>query len=120
MTFVVTAYWDARPGEEHRVAEFLELVTPMTRAENGCLMFRAYRCLDNPAGFFLHEQYVDGDAFEQHRASEHFQRYILGEVVPRLDARHVSTQSIPRLDEAAGSRMKVDSAPQVPAPSIPA
>ncbi len=58
-----------------------------TRAEPGCLHFDACRSLDHPDEFTLFEKYVDEGAFEAHRRSEHFARYIERGVLPLLDER---------------------------------
>ena len=83
----VIARYRARPGEGDAVAATLVHHVAATRAEPGCVQFDAYRSADDPDEFALYERYVDEPAFESHRASPHFQRYILGDVVPRLAER---------------------------------
>jgi quinol monooxygenase YgiN len=50
------------------VAEF----TSLTRAEPGNVSFEWSRSLDDPAVYVLVEAFVDADAHEAHKASEHF------------------------------------------------
>jgi quinol monooxygenase YgiN len=84
---VLTATWRAKPGNEQRCAEILELMTPLTRAEPGCLFYQAHRSADDPRVFVLYEQYVDDAALLAHSQSEHFKAHVLGEAVPLLESR---------------------------------
>ena len=83
----IVARYRARPGEGDAVAAALTAHVAATRAEPGCLQFDACRSVDDPDEFVLYETYRDEAAFESHRASPHFQRYIAGDVVPRLAER---------------------------------
>jgi autoinducer 2-degrading protein len=63
------------PGhEEEAVGYFRELI-PASRREPGCRMYVVHRGKDDPAKFFIYEQYDDEAAFDAHRASPHFERY---------------------------------------------
>jgi quinol monooxygenase YgiN len=87
MSFVVTAKWTAKPGEEGAVADcILQLMEP-SRAEPGNLFYQAHRDPEDPTAFFFYEQYVDGDAYKAHGESEHFQRLAFGDAIPRLVSR---------------------------------
>jgi quinol monooxygenase YgiN len=83
----LTATWHAKPGNEQRCAEILALMTPLTRAEPGCLFYQAHQSADDPSVFILYEQYVDQAALEAHSSSEYFRKYVLGEAVPLLESR---------------------------------
>jgi quinol monooxygenase YgiN len=87
MTYVVTATWRAREGEEERIAQILETITPLCRAEPGCLMYQAHRSPDDARLFFIYEQYDDEAAFEAHARTEHVERHVRGDAVPRLELR---------------------------------
>jgi len=87
VTYVVTARWRAKEGEEERVAELLARNAALSREEPGCLMFVGHRSLEDPRNFFLYEQYEDEAAFRAHGETEHFKNIVLGDVVPRLEAR---------------------------------
>ena len=58
-----------------------------TRAESGCVHFIVSRSEKEPDRFVLFEQYVDEAAFDAHRTSSHFDRYIDNGVVPLLAER---------------------------------
>lgn len=83
----LTATWRAKPGNEDRCREILELMTPITRAEPGCLFYQAHQLADDPRTFVLYEQYVDEAALRAHAESEAFKTLILGEAVPLLETR---------------------------------
>ena len=87
MTFVVTALWRARDGEEERVAEVLATNAALSEQEPGCRMFIAHRAVDDPRTFLLYEQYDDEAAFKAHTETAHFQELVLGIAVPRLESR---------------------------------
>ena len=83
----LTATWRAKPGNEQLCREILELMTPLTRAEPGCLFYQAHQSGDDPGLFILYEQYVDAAALEAHSLSEHFKEHVLGKAVPLLESR---------------------------------
>ena len=83
----LTATWRAKPGNEDRCREILELMTPITRAEPGCLFYQAHQLADDPRTFVLYEQYVDEAALKAHSESEAFKTHVLGEAVPLLETR---------------------------------
>ena len=87
MTFVVTAIWRAKEGEEERIAEILATNAALSEEEPGCLMFVAHRAVDDPRTFLLYEQYDDEAAFKAHMETKHFKELVLGNAVPRLENR---------------------------------
>lgn len=87
MTYVVTALWLAKEGEEETVAEILATNAALSAQEPGCRMFIAHRSVDDPRTFLLYEQYDDEAAFKAHTETEHFRELVLGNAVPRLEAR---------------------------------
>lgn len=84
---VVIAQYRTRAGKGDEVASVLALHRPATVAEPGCRAFTVNRSQDDGDRFVLYEQYDDEAAFEAHRASPHFRRYIEGQVVPLLAER---------------------------------
>jgi len=84
---VVIAQYRTRAGKGDEVASVLALHRPATVAEPGCRAFVVNRSQDDGDRFVLYEQYDDEAAFEAHRASPHFKRYIEGQVVPLLAER---------------------------------
>jgi quinol monooxygenase YgiN len=91
MPFVVTATWKAKPGQEDEVRSLLGRVAAASREEPGCVLFWIHRSLEDPATFFLYEQYTSEAAFRQHAASDHVRAIVLDDAVHRLDERRRST-----------------------------
>lgn len=87
MTYVVTATWRAREGEEERVRQVLEVLTPLCRAEPGCRQYQAHRSPEDPRLFFIYEQYDDEAAFEAHAQTDHVQRHVRDDAAARLELR---------------------------------
>jgi (4S)-4-hydroxy-5-phosphonooxypentane-2,3-dione isomerase len=87
MAYVITAFWKAKPGEEQRIEQIIQTMTPLTLDEPGCIAYQGHRSLEEPGLFMLYEQYVDEAALDAHRASAHFQRYVIGEAIPNLESR---------------------------------
>lgn len=90
MAVYVVARWLARNGEEERVAELLPEIAAASRAEPGCLEYRAVRATDDPRAFVLFEGYADEAALATHRESEHFRTLVVGTAVPLLEERQVT------------------------------
>jgi quinol monooxygenase YgiN len=84
---VVIAQYRTKAGKGDEVASVLALHRPATVAEPGCRAFVVNRSQDDGDRFVLYEQYDDEAAFEAHRTSPHFKRYIEGQVVPLLAER---------------------------------
>lgn len=84
MAYVICATWTAKPGEEAAVAALLDQVSRAAVQEPGCLLFWVHRSLEDPATFFLYEQYASEAAFQTHAASDHVRRYVLEDGIHRL------------------------------------
>ncbi|MQA02972.1 MAG: antibiotic biosynthesis monooxygenase [Streptosporangiales bacterium] len=91
MAFVVAATWQAKPGEEERIREVIRTMTPLSRAEEKNLVYQAHVSPDDPTVFFLYEQYVDEQGYEDHKAAEYFQQHVFGYAVEYLANREVRT-----------------------------
>ncbi len=72
---VLAVVWVARPGHEDEVANIFRKLESESRREPGCLMYIVHRQKDQPARFFIYEQYRDDAALQAHRDSPHFQEY---------------------------------------------
>lgn len=89
MTYVIAATYVARDGEAEGVRSALLSAIPPSRAEPGCITYRAHRSVQDPSVFFLYEEYVDADGFKAHAESDHFDRFIRGQAWPLLESRTV-------------------------------
>ena len=87
MAIVLKATWTANDGFEDIVLDALERLSPLSREEQGCLLYQAYRDPAEPRMFHIFEIYDDEAAVEAHGASEHFGTYALGQAIPVLESR---------------------------------
>jgi quinol monooxygenase YgiN len=90
MAYVVVATWTARDGEQDAVAAAIDALIDPSRAEPGNLLYQPHRDPSDPHVFFLYEQYEDEAGYAAHAESEHFQRYAVGDAIPRLASRERS------------------------------
>jgi quinol monooxygenase YgiN len=89
MSYVVIATWKAKAGKAGQIRKILEALTPISRSEEKMLSFQAHVSLTDPDTFVLHERYTDASGYEDHRATEAFQTYVLGQAIPDLMDRSV-------------------------------
>jgi quinol monooxygenase YgiN len=87
MAYIVAATYRAKEGEEEKVREVLETMAPLSRAEPACRFYQAHRSPEDPRVFFLYEQYDDEAGYQAHMATDHFETYVRGEAIPRLESR---------------------------------
>lgn len=87
MAYVVAATYTCKPGEADAVRTELEAMAPLARQEPACILYQAHRSPDDPAVFFLYEQYRDEAGYQAHLRTEHFERHIKGGAIPRLEKR---------------------------------
>ena len=90
MAYVVAAWWRASEGQEEKIRELIEIMAPLSRDEPACRFYQAHRSVDDSRLFFLYEQYDDEAGYEAHMATEHFETYVRGEAIPRLESRERS------------------------------
>jgi len=88
---VVTAFWEAQPGEVEAVLDIVRRFLPQAHREPGVLAFQIHQSLAEPTKFFFYEVFWDEAAFAEHQRSEHFQTLIVAQAVPKL-ARRERTQ----------------------------
>ena len=87
MSFVLVVRMKAKEGEEeHAVAVMTELAEA-SRQEAGCEAYVPCRDPEDPRSFLFYEQYRDKAAFEEHGASEHFQRLAVGQLFELMESR---------------------------------
>jgi quinol monooxygenase YgiN len=89
--YVVIATWVAREGEEEAVEGLLRRISAETEAnEPGCREFTVYRSKSDSRHYLLYERYDDEIAFQAHRESDHFRKYVLDDAVAnnRLEDRY--------------------------------
>jgi quinol monooxygenase YgiN len=87
MSFVLVVRMKAKEGEEGRALEVIRALADATRQEPGCEAYIPCRDPEDPRSFLFYEQYRDKAAFEEHGASEHFQRLAVGQLWDLLEGR---------------------------------
>ena len=88
MIFIVVKF-EAKDEYVERWPELVAEFTEATRQEPGNVHYQAHRVPDQPGRLHLYEIYRDAEALAAHRATDHFQRYLLGDILPRLESRQV-------------------------------
>jgi quinol monooxygenase YgiN len=91
---IVTAFWDAIPGEEEAVAAILTRFVPHAQQEPGVESFVVHRSRSEPSKFFFHEVFKDAAAFAAHQQTAHFKELIAGEALPKLAKRERAQYSM--------------------------
>jgi quinol monooxygenase YgiN len=80
MSFVLVVRMKIAEGNEERAAELIPELARASRTEPGCELYIPCRDPEDPRSYCFYEQYRDKAAFEEHGASEHFQRLAAGEL----------------------------------------
>jgi putative intracellular protease/amidase/quinol monooxygenase YgiN len=86
----VLVRWKIRPSELERILGLLLELAEKSRAEPGNLQYLVFQSQSDPCEIFLIETYVDAEAAEAHRQSEHYQRIVAPAIIPSLDVREVT------------------------------
>ena len=87
MSFVLVVRMKAKEGEEGRAVELARELAAASRGESGCEAYVPCQDPEEPRSFIFYEQYRDKSAFEEHGASEHFQRLAAGELFGLMESR---------------------------------
>jgi (4S)-4-hydroxy-5-phosphonooxypentane-2,3-dione isomerase len=85
----VFAKWRVKEGELEKVLSLLADVTKESVKEEGNLVYTAHQSTTDANLILLYEGYRDEQAVEVHRGSEHFQKLVVGGIVPLLAEREV-------------------------------
>jgi len=67
-----------KPGTEEQCREYIRILQEHSRREPGCVLYVGHQSTENPRKFLFYEQYKDEAALQAHRASAHFQQYVIG------------------------------------------
>ena len=85
--FVVTAFWEAKPGETEALVGIIKKFLPQAQREPGVKAFQIHQSTSEPEKFFFYEVFNDEAAFAEHQQSEHFKTLIAGQAIPKLAKR---------------------------------
>ena len=87
MSFVLVVRMKGAEGTEARAADVITELAAASRTEPGCELYIPCRDPEEPRSYLFYEQYRDKGAFEEHGASEHFQRLAAGELFGLMESR---------------------------------
>jgi quinol monooxygenase YgiN len=90
LSYVLVVRMKAQEGSEGRALEVMRELAEASRQEPGCEAYVPCQDPDDPRSFIFFERYRDKAAFEEHGATEHFQRLALGELFPLMESRERS------------------------------
>ena len=94
MTHGIVARWRPRDGQIEKIEAILRELAKEVRREPGNLQFIVNRSRDDPNEFLLYEQYVNEQAFLDHRQTPHFKTLVLEQAVPLLERREIHAFSV--------------------------
>ena len=84
---IVTALWEANPGEEEAVAKILKEYLPKAQQEAWVKQFEIHRSTTRPQQFLFYEVFRNEAGFVDHQQTEHFKTLIQGLALPKLARR---------------------------------
>lgn len=87
MAYVLAVTWTAKPGNEARVREILQILGEASRQEPGVITYTTHVDPENPREFFIYEKYHDVSGLEAHQETGHFKEYVLEQAIPLLESR---------------------------------
>ena len=85
VSFVVRLKFASEDRAE--AAATLALLARESRREPGCITYIPHQVQDDPDSFLIYEQYLDAQALEAHRASEHFIKHAQNGLYTRIKER---------------------------------
>ena len=81
--------WKIKEAELPRILALLPELAEKTKNEDGNVFYRIYQSETDSGVLVLHEQYVDAEAAEAHRQSDHYQQIVAAQIAPHLEIREV-------------------------------
>jgi (4S)-4-hydroxy-5-phosphonooxypentane-2,3-dione isomerase len=85
----VHAKWQVKEGKLDAVLQLMKEAGEKSVQEEGNLFYKLHQSQEDQNTIILYEGYVDANAVDVHRNSEHFQNIVLEQVVPLLENREV-------------------------------
>ena len=84
---IVTALWEAKPGEQEAVAAILKQFLPKAQQEAWVKQFDIHHSTTKPQQFLFYEVFRSEAGFTDHQQTEHFKSLIQGQALPKLARR---------------------------------
>lgn len=86
---VVVARWQVAAEHLGEVLTHVAELRESSLAEPGCLAYEVFHGIDEPGKVLLLERYRDDAALDAHRQSAHYQKLVVGRILPLLTGRQV-------------------------------
>jgi len=93
--FLTIAHYTIDSGNEQAVLDLVAELEVASREEPGCVSFDAYLKTGTADQLVLLERYESAADFEAHRATRHFERIVIGGILPLLSSRTVESFTVP-------------------------
>lgn len=87
---IVTAFWEAKPGEAASVLDIVRQYLPQAQREPWVQAFQIHQSLTEPEKFFFYEVFAGEEGFASHQQTAHFKALIVGQALPKLAKRERS------------------------------
>lgn len=75
MTITKKVTFIAKKGDEAKMKELLTAMVEPSKAEDGCILYDIFQCIERPEKFFAVETWRDEAALDGHKASAHYAVY---------------------------------------------
>lgn len=72
---VIAGKATAKAGMEANVIEAVRVMCEASEAEAGCITYQIYQHPENPAEFFIFEEWENQEALEKHFQTPHMQKF---------------------------------------------
>jgi len=73
-----------KPEDRDEIREALRALTEASRKEPGCVSYIPHGVEADPDTVVIYEQYRDAGALDEHRASAHYKKYVIGGLYQRM------------------------------------
>jgi quinol monooxygenase YgiN len=81
--------WKINEAETAAVLRLLPELVEQTRKEKGNIAYAIYQSEKDPNELILHERYVDEEALEAHKNTDHYQSIVASRIIPQLEVREL-------------------------------
>jgi quinol monooxygenase YgiN len=73
-----------KPEDRDEIREALRALTEASRKEPGCVSYIPHAVEADPDTVVIYEQYRDAGALDEHRASAHYKKHVIGGLYQRM------------------------------------
>ena len=87
----VIVKWKIEDAHTAKILGLLQELTVKTRSEKGNIFYNIYQSDEDNNVLILHECYITAEAAQFHKDSAHYQEIVVGQIIPYLQVREVST-----------------------------